>query len=126
MSESGSIVVGWLGKLVVVLGLFGVLVFDGFAIVVANFNASDHATLAAREAADTLARQRGDIQAAYDAAVKVVDANDVVETDTFSVDEQGVVHLYVKREAKTIWMHRIGALRKYTQARQSAAGKPIV
>lgn len=126
MRDTGSIVVGWLGKLVVALGLVGVLIFDGFAVVVANFNAADHATLAAREAADTLARNRSDIQAAYDSAVKAVDSKDVVETETFSVDDQGAVHLYVKREAKTLWMHRIGPLKKYTQARQSATGKPIV
>jgi len=124
--DSGSIVVGWLGKVVLVLGLLGLVAFDGFALVVANFNASDHASMAAREAADTFRRNRGDLQGAYDAALAVVDEDDEIETDTFTLDERGTVQLYVKREAKTLWMHHIGPLRKFTHVRHGATGKPFV
>jgi hypothetical protein len=121
--DSGSIVVGWLGKLALVLGLVGLLAYDGFAVVVANFNAADHAALAAHEAADSLSRT-GNVQTAYDAAVAVVDSREKVEDTTFSVDEQGRVTVYVERDAKTLWLQRIGPLKKWTHARQSGTGAP--
>jgi len=124
VKDSGSIVVGWLGKLVLVLGLLGLAAFDGFAVVVANVGASDHASLAAREAADSLQRSR-DVQTAYDVAVATVDGNEKVEADTFTVDDQGAVTLFVQREAKTIWLQRIGPLKKYVTVRQSATGRPV-
>jgi hypothetical protein len=121
--DSGSIVVGWLGKVALVLGLLGLLAYDGFAVVVANFNAADHAATAAHEAADSLSRT-GNVQTAYDAAVAVVDGSDKVEANTFSVDDQGRVTVFVEREAKTLWLQRVGPLKKWTQARQSGTGAP--
>jgi hypothetical protein len=122
--DSGSIVVGWLGKVALVLGLVGLVAYDGFAVLVANFNAADHASMAAHEAADSLFRNRGDVQAAYDAAVAVVDSDDTVENTTFKVDQQGRVTVYVDRDARTLWLQRIGPLKKWTHARQSGTGTP--
>lgn len=124
MRDSGSIVVGWLAKLALVLAVLGVLAYDGLAVVIANFHAADRAGAAASEAADELRRTRGDVQRAYDAATRVVDAGDTIETETFTVRGEGIVDLYVYREAKTLWLHRIGPLEKWTHARQSGTGSP--
>src|SRR4051794_973027 len=39
--DRGDVVLGWLTKLAVVLGLFGLIAFDGIAVVQAHFQASD-------------------------------------------------------------------------------------
>jgi hypothetical protein len=122
--DSGSIVVGWLAKLALVLGLLGLLAYDGLVVVIANFHAADRANAAASEAADEIKRTRGDVQRAYDAATRVVDPGDTIETETFTVRRDGVVDLYVDREAKTLWLHHIGPLKKWTHARQSGVGSP--
>lgn len=124
MRDSGSIVVGWLAKLALVLGLLGLVAYDGLAVVIANFHAADRANAAAGEAADEIKRTRGDVQRAYDAATRAVDSGDTVETESFTVRRDGVVDLYVDRDAKTLWLHRIGPLEKWAHARQAGTGSP--
>ena len=48
--DSGSIVLGWLTKLVVVLLLVGVVLFDFVSVGVARMTASDDANTAAQAA----------------------------------------------------------------------------
>jgi hypothetical protein len=124
VSDSGSIVVGWLARLVVVFSVLGFFAFDGFTVVVANFGASDDATTAASAAADAF-HTSNNVQDAYDAAVKALDGKaDVVETKTFSVAADGTVTLTIDRNPMTLWMHRLGVTRSFTHVRQSGTGKP--
>jgi hypothetical protein len=124
VGDSGSIVVGWLTRLVVLFAVLGLLAFDGFKVVVANFGASDDAGVAASAAADSYAATK-DVRAAYSAAVQAVAGkDDVVETKTFAVDSTGGVTLTVDRTPGTLWMHRVGPLKKWTVVRQSGSGRP--
>jgi hypothetical protein len=124
VSDNGSIVVGWLTRLVALFAVLGVLAYDGAILVVSNFGAADDATTAAGAAADTYQATRN-IQTAYDAAVKAVPSKDVVETKTFTVDPtNGSVTLTIDRSPTTLWMHRIGALKKWTLVHQSGTGSP--
>jgi len=124
VGDSGSIVVGWLTRLVVLFAVLGLLAFDGFKVVVANFGASDDAGVAAGAAADTYASTK-DIRAAYSAAVQAVAGkDDVVETKTFTVDSTGGVTLTIDRTPTTLWLHRVGPLKKWTVVRQSGTGRP--
>ena len=52
--DRGDIVLGWLTKLAVVLGVLGVIAFDGIAVVQAHFQASDRATTAASATQTTM------------------------------------------------------------------------
>jgi Flp pilus assembly protein TadG len=124
VSDSGSIVVGWLAKLVVFFSLLGFLAFDGFTVIVATFDASDDAATAARAAADAFQSSKS-VQGAYDAAVTALDGKpDVVETKTFSVAQDGTVTLTVDRHPRTLWMERLGVTRGMTHVSQSGTGKP--
>ena len=122
MRDSGSIVLGWLTRLAVSLALLGLVVFDGLALVTAHFNASEHANAAALAAADAY-RSVPDADKAYTAAVNAVAADgDTVEKKTFTVDPaSGKVTLRLHREASTLWLHRIGPLKKHTDV--TATGK---
>ena len=124
VGDSGSIVVGWLTRLVVLFAVLGFLAFDGFKVVIANVGASDDASAAASAAADTYQATKN-VQAAYTAAVRAVaDKHDVVETKTFVVDSAGGVTLTVDRTPTTLWMQHVSPLKKWTVVRQTGTGKP--
>ncbi len=65
--DGGGIVVGWLAKITVVVGVVGVALFDAISIGVSRLAVEDAGALAAREASTDLART-GDLQAATAAA----------------------------------------------------------
>ena len=125
VTDRGSIVIGWLSKLAIAFALFGVLAYDGFMVVTASFAAADDATTAANEAADTYRSTRGNLQAAYDAAVaSVAGKGDVVPTQSFTIAQDGKVTLTIQREPKTLWMHYVGPLKSWTHIKQTATGTP--
>ena len=122
-SDNGSIVLGWLTKLVLAMALLGLIGFDGVALVKTNFTAADHASTAAAAGADTY-RQTKNVQQAYDAAVAAV-PGDTIDPKKFLVNPAtGSVHLTVTEEAVTLWVYRISPLKKYTIVRASADGQP--
>ena len=123
--DSGSIVLGWLTRLAAVLAIFGLLAFDGVALVKTNFTVADHATTAAKTAADSY-HQSHDAQAAYDAAVaEVTPDGETIDPKTFSVNPaDGKVTLKVKGEAVTLWMQYLGPLKKFRAVTQTGTGSP--
>lgn len=108
--DSGGIVLGWLTKLVVVMALVGVLLFDGLSITTSRLSIEDQGFLAAREASSEWQRS-GDVQLAYDAAVTAaIEANALNEVPpaAFAAAPDGTVDLDIRREAATLVVHRIG------------------
>lgn len=116
---------GWLTKLVAVLTLLGLLAFDGISVVRANVTAADHANTVASNAADVYQQTR-DVQKAYSAAVHLAEADgETVDAKTFTVSQpNGHIKLTLHREAKTLWMYRIGALKKYLDIAAHGEGSP--
>ncbi len=123
-ADEGSIVLGWLTKLVISLAVLGLVVFDGIALVSTTLNAADHATQAASLAAENYAASKS-AQAAYDAAEAEVAKNgEKNDPKRYQVLSNGHVTLTVHKTATTLWMHRIGFLRKYTEVERSGGGSP--
>ena len=124
MNSDGGIVVGWLAKLAVGLGLLGLVAFDGIAVLSASFQAADQATIAAAAAADNY-KSSHDVQVAYDAALAAVAGdNDTVETTTFRVAPDGHVTLRLRKVADTVWLQRIGPLDHLRHVSALGAGSP--
>ncbi len=125
MTDSGSIVLGWLTKLTVVIGLLGLLAFDGISLVQTTFNTADHASAAARVAADTY-KETKDVQAAYNAAVaSVLPQGETIEAKTFVVNPtNGKVTLVVHKDAATLWLHKVGPLKKFVDVSSTGEGAP--
>jgi hypothetical protein len=121
--DRGDIVLGWLSKLVVVIGLLGLVGFDGISLAQARFQAADRATTAASAAADDY-RATNDLQKAYNAALTTVSGNDTIETRTFKVAPDGTVTLRLHHEATTLLVHRIGPLKKWVDAVETGEGRP--
>ncbi len=123
--DSGSIVLGWLTKLSLSIALLGVLAFDGIALVKTHVNAADHANTAAIAAVDSY-RQTKDVQAAYNAAAAAVAADgDTIDPRTFVVTPTtGHISLVVTEDAVTLWLHRVGPLKKYVVVHAAGQASP--
>jgi hypothetical protein len=103
-SDTGAIVLGWLTRVSVALGLIGVIAFDVISLGVTSLSVTDDAQAAARSAASAYAETKN-VDRAYEAAADTLakqNANDVVSAGTFAVSPEGRVSLTVEREAVTI------------------------
>jgi hypothetical protein len=113
--DHGSIVIGWLSKLVVALLLVAIVAFDGIAVGSAHLSGSDDANNAASAASTAWWQSHHSIQAAYDAAAaSVTNSNEKVLTKDFTVSTDGSVHLLMTRKVNTLVMKHVGFLKKYT------------
>jgi hypothetical protein len=116
--ESGDVLISWLVKLVIGFALVGVLIFDVGTLTV-NFFQLD-------STAEDIAQQL-----ASDVTDHTVDANRPGELEQrgkelalkakarlrkVSIDDQGVLHIRLTREAATLVLSHIGALDKYNKA----------
>jgi hypothetical protein len=125
--DRGDLVLGWLIKLSVTLGVFGLLLFDGVSVVVARVGVQDDASLAAREASD--AADRGaDVQGAYDAAVEALadqGSPSVVQTSTFAIGPDATATVTTTRTASTFFLKHIGLVDEWIQASATATAAPV-
>src|SRR4051794_11394507 len=112
--DSGSIVLGWLTKLMVVMLLVGVVLFDFVAVGVSRMSAADDANTAA-QAASSEWQHSHDVQLAYDAAVEAIsNPAEHVLVRGFTISADGSAHLLLRRETTTLVASRTSALKKYT------------
>ena len=115
---------GWLTKLALVLSVLGVVLFDGAALVQAEFSTADAASTAAREAAAAY-RATPAVQAAYDAAfASVAERGDTVGTEDFRVAPDGTVTLTLHHHATTLLLEKVGPLRRFTTVTVTGTGRP--
>lgn len=121
--DRGDIVLGWLTKLVVVLGVLGLVAFDAIAVAQGRFQAADRAATAASAAADEYKASR-DVQRAYNAASATVTGDDTIEGSTFQVAQDGTVTLRLRHVATTLILSRIGPLKNWAVAVETGRGRP--
>jgi hypothetical protein len=124
VNDNGSIVIGWLTKVAVVLSLLGVLSYDGISLVKATFAGEDRANTIASDAADTF-RATKDIDKTYlSAAAEAAEQGDTIAPTDFRVDPDGKVTLVLQRTANAVWMQHVGPLKKYLHVRATGTGTP--
>lgn len=126
-SERGDIVLSWLSKLVVFLGLAGVVLFDAISIGVTHSGVADAGSFAAHEASATWLAGH-DLQQAYETAtVTAGKANslNVIDPKTFTVDPDGTVHLTISRTATTLVLYRIGPIKKWADVSSQSKGRTV-
>jgi hypothetical protein len=112
--DGGSIVLGWLTKLMVVMLLVGVVLFDFVAVGVSRMSATDDANTAAQAASQEWEHSHS-VQLAFNAAVEAIsNPSERVLVRGFSISADGSSHLLLRRETTTLVAYRIGALKKYT------------
>lgn len=126
-SDRGDIVLGWLTKITVVLGVAGLFLFDAISIGTTAMNLSDQGSLAAREASEVW-QQTGSLQQAYDAAAAVATEahpENAVNPRTFRVEADDTVHLTVSRTASSILLHRWGRTEGWAQLERDGVGRSV-
>ncbi|GAC1439254.1 MAG: hypothetical protein NVSMB55_00060 [Mycobacteriales bacterium] len=121
--DRGDIVLGWLTKLCVGLGVVGLVAFDGVSLAQARFQAADRATTAAAAAAEDY-KSGHDLQKAYNAALATATGGDTIETTTFAIAPDGTVTLRLHHQATTLIVFRIGAIKGWADAVETGEGRP--
>ena len=112
--DRGSIVIGWLTKLIVVIAVVGVILFDVISVSAARLGAEDDASQAAT-AAGFEWRASHDIQTAYQAALNSLPSDsESIPPKSFVIDNAGVVRLVVHRVTRTMLVQHIGPLKHFT------------
>lgn len=123
MNDRGGIITGWLVKLVLGLAVFGVLTFEAGAVIVSIVGADGASRVAAQDGVAEYARSHNAEEARKDAAAAAVrEGATLVE---FTADSQGVssqerATATVEKKAKTLFIHRIGFLRRFTHPRSDS------
>ncbi|MCW2586083.1 MAG: hypothetical protein JWN55_1599 [Frankiales bacterium] len=123
--DSGAIVLGWLTKLVVAFALIGVVAYDAVSLAVAHVHASDQAGELARQAADSYQTSK-DVNSAYlqASAAAAAEGDTILPTD-FLVMPGGQVQLTLRHTATSLWMVRVGSLKKYLDITAQGEGAPF-
>lgn len=113
--ERGSIIMGWLVKIAAVIAIVGVIGFDLMAVATTKMSAADNATNAARIGAEAWHDSRGDVQAAYRAALAYAEEKGgAIDPADFVVEANGTVRVKVSKTATTMVFYRVGASKKWT------------
>jgi Flp pilus assembly protein TadG len=107
-------------KLAVFLLVLFVAGVETAAVVFSRVQTQDTAEQAAREGAVSY-RDHGDVQAARAAAESLmVDRDPESQLRQFEVRSDGSVRVVVFRRAHTLFIHRVGFLKEFTEARGRA------
>jgi hypothetical protein len=126
-TDRGDIVMGWLTKIVLVLGIAGLGLFDALSIGSTAVSLSDQGQYAAREASEVW-QQTDSVQKSYDAAVATAasqNAQNVVDPESFRIDRDNTVHLRIERTATTIVLHHWGRTASWAVLEREAKGRSV-
>lgn len=117
-TQTGGIVTGWLIKVVIMLMLFGLIVFEAGAVVVAKVGVDGSADAAAREAAGVFGTTQSQQKACDEADAKAVQGGARLVQCEVSQDAQFVT-VTLERKAATFFIHKIGAFKSLVTSRSS-------
>jgi len=112
--DAGTIVIGWLVKIALVLAVFGVCAFDTISISAGHMNAEDDANTAASAAAFEWHSSHNIDSALRAAQDAITNPDETVLADSLTIDQDGTAHLKLRRKVSTLVAYRIGPLKKYT------------
>lgn len=125
-SDGGAIVLGWLTRVAVLLGVVGVLVFDGISLAVTRLSLQDDAEAAAIAGVHAFQETRNP-ERAYEAAlfaVRTSHPTDTITPGSFNVRPDGTVTLTMQREADTLVAHYIPIVKEQLTMRADADAAP--
>jgi hypothetical protein len=112
--DGGSIVVGWLTRIVVVMAIVGVIGFDAMAIVQGHVAASDEADEIAQDAHETWAETHNVDKAFATANGEVKAKGDRIPKGGFTIEPKtGLVTLQVQHSVDTLLAKRFGFSREW-------------
>jgi Flp pilus assembly protein TadG len=119
-------VVGWLSRIVLILGIVGVAGYDGVTTIQAQVTIKDQASSAAIAGYNSYASSH-DVQTAYQAALADARGSNPANTIApaqFTVSNKGIVTLTVTRNVHTLVAHYLPIDAAKT-ATSTAVGDPL-
>jgi hypothetical protein len=124
--DVGVILLSTLTKVLLVLGVLGVIGYDSVALSINTLSLKDDAQAAAQEGHQVL-HDRKDPQAAYNAVVRYAKEHRLtVVPQSFAVSSNNTVTVEVRREAPVIVARYVPRLSSYVVATASASvGDPV-
>lgn len=123
--ESGDIILGWLTKLVIGISLTGVVAFDGVSIGVAHVSTVDDANAAALAASHAWQNDH-DMTSALQAAEETAGQHgETVVDNSLTFDSDGTAHISVRREATTLIVRHVHALRSWIEITANGSGRSV-
>jgi hypothetical protein len=122
--DHGGIVLGWLTRLTVILAVGGVFLFDAISVGSTKATLADQAAFAARASSETW-QQTKSVQSAFAEAERAAseqNASNHLLVRGFRIDQDGTVHLVLRREASTLVLYRWSTSRAWTKVRAEGEG----
>ena len=124
LSDHGSIVLGWLTKLAVVITFVGLALFDTIAIGAARLGGTDDANNAASAASQSYWSTHN-VNSAYQAALESLPSgSETIPAKTFLIHSDGSVSLVLFRTVNTLVARHIGFLKQYTRVVEHGEAPP--
>jgi hypothetical protein len=121
LPDESGIIVSWLIRIVVLLAVIGIVGFDLGSIVVNNVTLSSTAEEIAVAVSIDVTDQRGALfpdTRIYDMTVAELQAEEIdnvrVVRKGTEIDEEGIIHVRLRRRAETLVADLIGPVKKYT------------
>jgi cytolysin (calcineurin-like family phosphatase) len=124
VDDRGGIVLGWLTRLTVFLAVGGVFLFDAISLGSTKATLADQASFAARSASETW-QQTKNVQRTFAEAERAAaeqNAGNHVLVRGFQIDQDGTVHLVLRREASTLVLYRWSKTRAWAKIRAEGEG----
>ncbi|GEM_PF-4921872 len=109
--DAGAIVLGWLTKLILVLVVGGVVLFDVMAIAYGQVSAADDARQVARIATDAIVLKNASPDEAAKLAYTRAQTRGIdVTPEAITVERDGSVTVVIDRDIQTLVAYRIGPI----------------
>lgn len=113
-ADRGDIVLGWLTRVVVIVAVGGILVFEGIALVTARVHGTDIANQIALEASEAYLPKKSVKAATKAAEAEAAKHAAEVVPDSLVAEPDGRITLQVRRTATTLLLYRTKATAKWT------------
>ncbi len=123
--ERGDVVLGWFAKVGGVIAVLAVVGFDGISVATTRLAVEDDAGTAALAASETWQGGHGVRASLISAEQTAGSANpaNVVDPKGFLIDADGTAHVTVRREAVTLVIKRVGAIRGWARVHARVAAR---
>ncbi len=120
--DEGSIVVGWLTKLVAVAAIVGVVGFDAITIGLGHLTTASDADNAVQAASQSYELHH-DVQAAFTAAGATLNSHEELEIKGFAIQPDGTTTLTVTNTVKAMLIDRFSQTKSWAVVQATSTGK---
>lgn len=122
--DQGSVVVGWLTRIVLVAAILGIAGFELLSIVVAKVEVEDVGQTAAYQALDQYQASRSSEQAYQVASAYAEEHGSQIPEKSFKIDD-GSVTFKLDKTATTLFLYRWDTSAKWAQIRATIYAEPL-